>query len=125
MEFDDHYVTCSLKHTIGHWLWCAVPSLNQNYVLPQVIVRSYFSFSMVSANTHYPWVIPNVMYVSHTVANVLIPSVKRLNRSTKVVRIFNDQDEIRTGYISNENHKRYHPHLYVNIFTSVHISYVF
>jgi hypothetical protein len=24
MEFEDHYVTCSLKHTMEHWLWCAV-----------------------------------------------------------------------------------------------------
>jgi hypothetical protein len=24
MEFEDHYVTWSLKHTMGHWLWCAV-----------------------------------------------------------------------------------------------------
>jgi hypothetical protein len=24
MEFEDHYVTCSLKHTTEHWLWCAV-----------------------------------------------------------------------------------------------------
>jgi hypothetical protein len=24
MEFEDHYVMCSLKHTMEHWLWCAV-----------------------------------------------------------------------------------------------------
>jgi uncharacterized membrane protein len=24
MEFEDHYVTRSLKHTMEHWLWCAV-----------------------------------------------------------------------------------------------------
>jgi hypothetical protein len=24
MEFEDHYVTCSLKHTMEHWLLCAV-----------------------------------------------------------------------------------------------------
>jgi hypothetical protein len=24
MQFEDHYVTWSLKHTMGHWLWCAV-----------------------------------------------------------------------------------------------------
>jgi hypothetical protein len=23
MEFEDYYVTCSLKHTMEHWLWCA------------------------------------------------------------------------------------------------------
>jgi hypothetical protein len=24
MESEDQYVTCSLKHTMEHWLWCAV-----------------------------------------------------------------------------------------------------
>jgi hypothetical protein len=23
MEFEDHYVACSLKHTMEHWLWCS------------------------------------------------------------------------------------------------------
>jgi hypothetical protein len=27
MEFEDHYVTSSLKNTMGHWLWCAVLSI--------------------------------------------------------------------------------------------------
>jgi hypothetical protein len=30
MELEDHYVTCSLKHTMEHWLWCAVLLIEVN-----------------------------------------------------------------------------------------------
>jgi hypothetical protein len=37
MEFEDHYVTCSLKHTMEHWLWCAV-------LLIEVPINIWYAF---------------------------------------------------------------------------------
>jgi hypothetical protein len=46
MEFEDHYVTCSLKHAMEHWLWCAVLliegfGLNYNHNNKQLHFNKY------------------------------------------------------------------------------------
>jgi hypothetical protein len=47
MEFEDHYVTCSLKHTMEHWLWCAVleqnmfGSVNEQYLMKKLVDFAY------------------------------------------------------------------------------------
>jgi hypothetical protein len=43
MEFEDHYVTWSLKHTMGHWLWCAA-HLIEVFGFRNVSICSYLEF---------------------------------------------------------------------------------